>query len=167
MSMDSDAKEAAIIQMMSGFPSSSKITDAMVDAYLAAVDDIGAEAVQRSCTQFAKGLVENRNNAFMPTAAELAANARLWQDAIATVDANRALKIAQRMIVYPVGELPPPPLKPLGPITMEIEGVMRDTSDWSHDEKEEAMRTGKLPKSRVDGAIGKTVVGKIQKMSDK
>lgn len=148
MSMASDAKEAAIIRMMSGFPSSSKITDANVDAYLAAVADIGLEAVQRSCEQFAKGQVENRDNAFMPSAAELAVNARLWQEAIAHVETQRALAAERRLVSYPIGEKPKPPMEPLGPTKMEIAGMMVDTSEWSYAEKDEAMKTGKMPKSR-------------------
>lgn len=155
MDMATKAKKAAILMMMNGFPSSQdRVTAETIRAYLLAVDDLGVEAVERSCRQFARGLVENRNNAFMPTAAELASNARLWQDAIGYVDASRALAQAQRITPYRIGESAPPPATPLGPTRLEVEGLMRDTSDWSHDEKEEAIRTGKMPQARrVGGAI--------------
>lgn len=162
------AKKAAILKMMHAFPSSQdRITADTLAAYLDVVADVGADAVERSCVQFATGRVENRNNAFLPTAAELATNARTWQDAIATYEANQAMK---RMVVYPVGEMPPAPLKPLGPIRMEIEGIMHNTSDWSYEEKEEAHRTGKMPKSRTPEGIAsptatKRIDAKPQRMN--
>ena len=159
---DTKAKKALILKMMRGFPSSQeRITEGVVAAYLEAVAEIGLEAVDRSVTQFITGRVEGRNNAFLPTAAELASNARLWQEAIATVETNRALAAATRMVPYKIGEGPPPPAKPLGPIRLEVGGIMRDTSDWSHEEKEFAMRTGKLPPTRqVTNIVQRLAEGK-------
>lgn len=154
--------------MLNGFPSSSKVTDANVDAYLAAVDDVGVDAVQRSCKQFVSGKVEGRNNAFVPTAAELSANARAWQEAIAYVITQQELRKTERIVVYKAGEQPPPPSKPLGPIKLEIGGFMRDVSDWTHDEKEEAMSTGKVPESvtkRMDGGAA-NITARLRSMRD-
>lgn len=78
-------------------------------------------------------------------------NVRQWDTAIATVTADRLLAQSTKLITYPIGETAPPPATPLGPTKMEIEGVMRDTSGWSYEEKEEALLTGKMPKSRVVG----------------
>jgi hypothetical protein len=47
------------------------------------VADVSLDALTRSCRQFASGKV-SRNNAFPPAAAELAENARLWQEALNT-----------------------------------------------------------------------------------
>ena len=148
--------------MMHAFPSSrDQITAETIRAYLDAVSELGVEAVERSCRQFSRGLVEGRNNAFPPSGAELATNARLWQEAIATVETNRALAAATRMVTYKMGEGPPPPAKPLGPIRLEVGGIMRDTSDWSHEEKEFALRTGKMPPTRqVTNIVQRLVEGK-------
>jgi hypothetical protein len=91
MSMASDAKEVAILQMMNGFPSSSRIKDENVEAYLVAVEDVSPDAVRRSCAQFLSGKVPDHSNAFMPTAAELSANARAWDAAIGQLTADREL----------------------------------------------------------------------------
>jgi len=162
---DRSKKKAQIIAMMHGYPGAqSQITEGTVNAYLVAVADCSLDAVTRSCGQFLSGKVESHNNAYLPTAAELAANAASWDSALGSLEAARSLK---RMVVYPVGTLPPPPLKPLGPIKMEIEGIMRDTSSWSYEEKMEAMTTGKMPASRQIGSIGKKVTARLQKMTDK
>lgn len=89
---DSKAKKVAIVSMMHGFPSSqAHITDGTLGAYVLAVADVSLEAVKRSCGQFLSGLVPDRNNGFLPTAAELSANARAWDAAIAQVTADHEL----------------------------------------------------------------------------
>lgn len=139
-------KKAQIITLMHGYPSSqSQISQGTIDAYAAAVSGCSIEAVTRSCQQFLSGNVESHNNAFMPTAAELAANARQWDNAIATVTANREIAAAARVTVYPIGTTPPPPSVPLGPIKVEVGGIMRDVSHLTYADKEEVLRTGKMP----------------------
>lgn len=147
MSMASDAKEAAILRMLDFFQFSSKISDDQLSAYFEAVEDCSVEAVERSCIQFRTGKVEGRNPAFPPNAVEFAMNVRQWDNAIATVTADRMLAQSTKLIPYKAGEEPPPPSKPLGPIKMEVDGIMRDTSTWTFEQKEEALRTGKLPES--------------------
>lgn len=56
-----------------------------------AVADASADAVKRSCGQFLAGRVDGHNNSFLPTAAELSANARAWDRAIAQVTADQEL----------------------------------------------------------------------------
>lgn len=144
--MDAKAKKAAILSMMHGFPSSQgQITEATLGAYLSSVEGTSADAVKRSCSQFLAGKVADHNNSFMPTAAELSANARAWDEAIAKVTADREMAKLGRLVSYPIGTIAPPPLEPLGPIKLEIGGVMTDISHLSHAEKEEVLRTGKLP----------------------
>jgi hypothetical protein len=164
MEQERSKKKAQILGMMHGYPTAkSQISEGTVNAYLLAVDDCSLEAVTRSCGQFLSGKVDGHDNAFMPSAAQLASNARQWDSALASIAATRGM---QKMVIYKVGEKPPPPLKPLGPIKMEIEGIMRDTSDWTYDEKEEAMTTGKMPKSRATSTIGEAATLKIQRMRD-
>ena len=139
---------------MSGFPSASKITDATVDAYVAGVEDVSVESVQRSCKQFSEGRVDGHNNAFMPTVAELASNARQWDEAIAYVTASQELRKLENLQVVKIGEQPKPPAVPLGPTKLNIGGFDRDLTGWSHEEKEEAITTGKVPKSVLDRETG-------------
>lgn len=81
MTSDSElAKEAKILDLFDGWPNATPTAD-NVRAYVASLDGISLEAVSRSVDQFRAGLVD-RNNAFVPAAAELAENAREWQKAI-------------------------------------------------------------------------------------
>lgn len=89
---DDKAKKAAILSLMHGFPSSQgQITEHTLGAYMLAVADTSADAVKRSCGQFLAGKVDGHNNSFLPTAAELSANARAWDSAIAQVTADQEL----------------------------------------------------------------------------
>lgn len=145
------AKKAAILMLMHGYPSSQdRITSGTVDAYLAAVEACSADAVERSCKQFLAGKVESHNNAFLPTAAELAANAATWDRAIAFLDADRAIDKA-KLVRYPMGEKPPPPLVPLGPIKAAFgNGPEIDMTNMSHAEKEAILTSGKVPDAAED-----------------
>lgn len=155
MSMESDAKEAAIIKLLKAWRFGERVSDEQIDAYLEAVEDVSAEAVQRSCEQFRKGRVEGHNTEFVPQPATLAKNARQWDEAIAYITSSREMRKLQPVKIVKIGEPIRPPDQPLGPIRLEVGGIMRDTSDWSHEEKEEAIRTGKMPKSRrPGGALG-------------
>jgi hypothetical protein len=70
-----EAKEAtsAIGMMLKAFPSSqSNITDDSARVYLFAVEDFSLDAIKRACRLFVRGEVKGRNNAFAPSAPELA-----------------------------------------------------------------------------------------------
>lgn len=70
-----EAKEAtaAIGMMLKAFPSSqSNITDESARVYLFAIDDFSLDAIKRACRMFVRGEVKGRNNAFAPSAPELA-----------------------------------------------------------------------------------------------
>lgn len=63
----------AIGMMLKAFPSSqSNITDDSARVYLFAVEDFPLEAIKRACRLFVRGEVKGRNNAFAPSAPELA-----------------------------------------------------------------------------------------------
>lgn len=74
---------------------------ATVEAYVEATDDVSLEALKLSVEQFASGKVE-RNNAYAPSSAELAQNARKWQEGI-----NKRSTPPQQYITYPIGTKPP------------------------------------------------------------
>jgi hypothetical protein len=122
-----------IVKLMRGFPSSqSQITEGNVDAYLDAVMDCSLDAVTRSVTQFLSGKVDGRNNGFLPTAPELSANARQWDYALSMVSADRHV---EKLVSYPMGALPPPPLVPLGPIKIDFGEGMIDMTGMNAAEK--------------------------------
>jgi hypothetical protein len=59
--------------MLKGFPSAqSNITDESARVYLFAVEDFSLDAIKRACRLFVRGEVKGRNNAFAPSAPELA-----------------------------------------------------------------------------------------------
>lgn len=160
MSMDSDGKEAAILKMLGFFGSQAyRLTDEEIGNYVEAVADVSLDAVERSCRQFREGRVE-RNNSFVPTPVELAMNTRQWDYAIATVTASQELRKLERVVVYKIGEQPPPPAVPLGPIKLEVGGVVRDVSHLTFEQKEEVMRTGRMPDEAP--AVG----ARLRKMGD-
>lgn len=97
--------------MLQGFPSvQSGITAETVAAYLAAVEDVSLEALQRACRAFAKGIVKGFNNDFAPAAARLAQEARKYDEAMAALEAARN---APRLVRYGLGEQPPPGYEPV------------------------------------------------------
>lgn len=83
MVKDKTAREAVILGLFDGFPSSqTNITEGNLGAYVEATASVSLEALQRSMQQFVSGKVE-RNNAFVPSAPEFAENARAWEGALA------------------------------------------------------------------------------------
>lgn len=69
---------AAIGMMLKAFPSSqSSITADSAKVYLYAVEDFSLEAVKRACRQYVRGEVKGHNNAFAPSAPEMAALCRV------------------------------------------------------------------------------------------
>lgn len=69
--------------MLKAFPSSqSNITADSAKVYLFAVEDFSLEAVKRACRKYVRGEVEGHNNAFAPSAPEMAALCREINGAI-------------------------------------------------------------------------------------
>jgi hypothetical protein len=153
--------------LMHGYPSSQgQVSQGTIDAYLMAVSGCSLEAVKRSCQQFLSGNVESHNNSFMPTAAELAANARQWDQAIAKVTADREIVASTRLLTYPIGAEPPPPATPLGPIKLEVGGIVRDVSHLTFAQKEEVMRSGKMPEDPAPQIEGARFTPHVKRMSE-
>lgn len=74
-------REILVTTLMDGYLSSqSQITESVIEAYVNAIMDCEVEALKESCSRFAKGAVEGRNNSFMPSAAEIAAETRRVQE---------------------------------------------------------------------------------------
>lgn len=82
MSMESDAKEAAILSLLSGFPS-YRATDTFIEEALASVEAFSVEAVVRACRRYAHGEVPEHNNAFPPSVPQLVVQVRLFEGVLA------------------------------------------------------------------------------------
>lgn len=156
-SKDRHAREALILNLIAGYPSlAGRASTALIDAFIGATEDEPIEALKVACTDFARGEVPGHDPAYPLTAPQLAQRTRF------IADLHRRLKpkdARQRplIVAYAVGQTPPEGYEPLGPIKMEIEGIMRDTSDWTPAEKDEAMKFGRMPASRTIGADPKRI----------
>jgi len=111
MTMDSDGKRAAVLKMLSGYHSSSRLTESQINAYHQAMEGRSLDAVRRACQQFFDGNVTGHDNAFLPTVPELAAKAREWDEAISSITTDRVL---EQLVSYPIGGRPPPGYIALG-----------------------------------------------------
>lgn len=140
MSMESDAKETAILKLLSGFPS-TRVTDDMIDAYLSAAETVSAEAVEKAAMEFLRGEVPDYNTAYAPSSGQLVARASIWDKAIAYRDSTKEL---EKLVAYPIGAKPPPPLVPLGPTKVDLGNGEIDLTGKSHREKEAILR-GETP----------------------
>lgn len=68
-----------IVQLLEGYLSSaSSVTEATIASYVAATEEYELEALRQACQRFNKGDVPGHNNAFPPSAPELAEQARLF-----------------------------------------------------------------------------------------
>lgn len=57
--------------MMLAFKTNAADAELIVAAYVAAMDDLPPWAVEEASSRFARGRIQDRNNAFAPTSAEL------------------------------------------------------------------------------------------------
>lgn len=165
MKMNGEEQKLALsaIKMMIGARANSQsaISADTVKAYLIAVSDSSLWAIEQATTAFIKGnVLEYDFNYYPPSAPRLAIEARKWDEANQLLLAGRERRAKERLVSYPIGTLPPPPLEPLGPIKLDIDGVPTDVSAWSNDQKNEAIRTGKIPDSvtsRIEGPDARAV----------
>lgn len=134
MSMESDAKRTAVLRMLNGFPSSTRLTEAQLEAYHGAVAVYSLDAVRETCRLFADGRVAGHDNAFIPTVAQLSAKAREIDDVSSSIITHHEL---ERIVVYKIGEKPPDGMVSLG----EYEETRRRHADLARDQR------GKIGKS--------------------
>lgn len=74
--METEAKEAAILNLLGIYRLAERIPAASIDAMLAGVAPYSVDVVQRACINFRDGLVPGRNAAYPPEAPELIAEVR-------------------------------------------------------------------------------------------
>ena len=146
------AKQAAILKLMRGFPSSqSSISEGTIAAYMEALEKYPVEAIGQAVNRYLSGDVPGQNRAFLPTAAELASQAGLFHR-IAGIEARKAAQ--EQLTSYPMGELPPPGMEALGPLEVDFGKGMIDLRGMTLAEKEIVLsskgetlpeRPGKVP----------------------
>ncbi len=145
---DKKAREILIAKLYRAFPSSQmNLTEGNMAAYVEATAAISIDALGRSVEQFITGKVE-RNNAFVPSAPELAENARAWQAALGRVADAQAVVDAQALVSYPIGEAPPEGMVALGPMTVDFGSGPIDLRDKTAAEKEEILQNKGLPSGK-------------------
>lgn len=159
MNGEEQKQALAAIKMMIGARANSQsaISADTVKGYLIAVSDCPLKAVEQATTAFIKGnVIDYDFDYFPPSAPRLAIEARKWEEANALVEASRNRRAAERITSYPIGTLPPPPLERLGPTKIEVNGVPTDVMHLTLAEKEEVLRTGKMPNAAPSiGAVPK------------
>lgn len=154
---DLAARKALIIKLSNNYDwSASNFTKGQLDAMVEATAGCSLEALQRSVGQFMAGLVEEHNNAKMPSGGQLAANARQWDYALSTVDADRP-----RLVSYPMGSLPPKPMVPGGMISIDFGKGPIDMTRLTYAEQQEVMKTKTAPTRLIAGRVEQP---KLQRM---
>jgi hypothetical protein len=142
MNLELAAIEREVLNLLASFPGSS-ITEATVNAYLAAVEDFSAEAVKLACRRFVAGDVPGQNKAFRPSAAELVEQVRIFVSAIRIRDAGKEERA--QLVSYPIGGEPPPPMKALGPVEVDFGGGRINMRDMTPSQKEEILANKGAP----------------------
>jgi hypothetical protein len=134
--------------MFSGFLSSlAKVTKGVISSYAETLEPYSLEVVTLACARFKDCDVPDQSREFAPSVAALADQCRLFRDAIAFRDRNKAER--EKIIVYPIGELPPPPAVPLGPISVDFGHGRIDMRDKTPAEREAIMQAKGLPPDAV------------------
>ena len=137
------AREALILNLLDGYLSlAGRVTAGHINSFLSATEDYTVEALQAACRDFQRGDVPGYDPAYPLTAPQLARRCETWEVALRRLNGQRE---PDGIVAYPIGALPPAGTTPLGPIKLEIDGRIRDVSALTHEQKEEVMRTGKLP----------------------
>lgn len=137
---------------MEGYGSAGQVSQGTIDAMLAECLPYRLDAVEHACKRFSSGQVDGRNNAFPPSAAELCIQVRLYHDILERIDRDRADR--PKLVVYKIGETPPPPLEALGPIKVDFGQGTIDMTDMTLAEKEAVLQHKGLPPADDTKQIG-------------
>lgn len=161
MSTEALAKEAVILKLFRLYRSmDGKASRALTEAYLDPVKEYSLSAIQQAFERF-------RDNEVAGVDANYAINVPQWVSQVKMLDSilKRVRSGPDGLIVYRMGELPPPGTEPLGPIKIEINGIPTDVSHLTFAEKEIAMKTGRLPTPDAIGAPDRPAIeARLQKL---
>lgn len=102
-----------MLKLLVGFPSSSGMSAAAIDAYVEAVEEYSLEAVQMAYRKFQRLAVKDFNPNFAPPALKFA-QVVSEQDAMVRESTARSLRYPSNVVSYPIGGKPPPGFVPLG-----------------------------------------------------
>lgn len=84
---ETTAKEAAIFDLLAGYHQlTEKLNDLFLWSFVRQVEDCRPEAVKQACDRIASGRAPGVNNNFPPTPADVASNARLFEEIAARAD---------------------------------------------------------------------------------
>lgn len=137
------AKERVVLALFRLYRSmDGKASRALTDAYRDAIADFSATAAQQAFERFRDDEVSGADPDFMPSVVRWRAQVRMLDQLL-----NR-VTVADGLISYRIGELPPDGYEPLGPTKLELDGRVRDVSHLTLAEKETAIRTGHMPADR-------------------
>lgn len=162
MQDEKPARKALIIKLANSYGwEVGNFTRDQLAAMVEATAEASLDALARSVGQFMAGKVEGHNNARMPSGAELASNARMWDEAIAVVAGRNA---GPKLTAYPIGTLPPPPLVPLGPLEVDFGEGKINMRDMAPGEKEKLLAN--KGRSAIGGPENVVPIGRIKRMTD-
>ena len=150
LNLDDLTHERLILRLFASFPNlASTATVATRDAYAAAVSTFSVEAVKRACERFSTGDVEGVDRHYGPSAAELAAMARMFQQIKDRQDVP-----AERLISVPIGRPMPEGYVPLGPIEVDFGHGRIDMRQLDHQAKEFVLKHKRLPDPEERKQVG-------------
>jgi hypothetical protein len=130
--------------MIDGWHSAAQtMTKESVDAYCRQVADNSLEAVQSAAALLGGGKATGQDKRFVPSAAELAEQARAFDEIIARRD-----EPAPQLVSYPIGAQPPDGYVALGPIEVDFGSRRIDMRNMSPEEKEAVFENRGLPQAK-------------------
>jgi hypothetical protein len=134
------AREALILDMLAGFPSAQGLSQDAVDAYTRLAAAYSLEAVKQACDEFATGVLPVDAH-YPPSAAEFVSRVRFVHEVVTKRQDDRP-----REVKYPIGGQPPAGYVPLGPISVDFgNGPIVNMRHMHPAQKEEVMRRHGLP----------------------
>ncbi len=137
------AIESLVIEALSGYGSATDLSEANINSYVSRLAEFNVEAVAYAVRQFGMGQVEGHNNAFPPTAPELAKLTAVYNDVLVRV--AKAKDQRERLVAYPMGGEPPPGMVPLGPLEVDFGQGRIDMRNLSPADKSYVMTNKRLP----------------------
>lgn len=161
--MDSLAKEAIILKLFRLYRSmdgkNKPTLDALIKTYLEPVAEYSLSALEQAFERIRDNEVEGLDPNWP-------INVPVWVSQVKMLDRilNRVRRTDDGIVVYRIGEQPPPGYVPLGPTELEIEGRLMDVSALSFEAKEYAIKHGRLPDSPAEIEAPNRVVPRLKRM---